>query len=315
MKLAALTLTLVTATAFADLPTFDPGPRPKDFKQLRAYHAERGLTIRRKQLKTPPGVTQTNSVVYATRGDRALRIDTFVPKSVNELKTVVVLVHGGGWKKGDRSGEHTKAAWFSDRGYVAVCPEYRLSGEAKFPAAIHDVKDAVRWTRDHARDWGADPDRIVVMGFSAGAHLVALAATAGPEAQLESPSASATSSNVAASIVVAGPTDTEDEQAFKSARRPDSNYIRFLGGTPDEVRDTYRVASPAHWVGGNEPPMLFVAEGAPERYAAIRAKLDSHGVQNDILNLTGGLHSEWNWEPWFTVTMERADAFIRSTMK
>ena len=120
-------ISLMCSFSNAEMPQFDKGPRPKNFQELRLYYAERGLSITQKKIKTPQDVQQTNNIVYARRKDRQLHIDTFIPNKVNSLKSVVILVHGGGWKKGDRSKEHTKAAWFSNRGYIVVCPEYRLS--------------------------------------------------------------------------------------------------------------------------------------------------------------------------------------------
>ena len=307
-------ISLMCSFSNAEMPRFDKGPRPKNFQELRLYHAERGLSISHKKIKTPQDVQQTNNIVYARREDRPLHIDTFIPNKVNSLKSVVILVHGGGWKKGDRSKEHTKAAWFSNRGYIVVCPEYRLSGEALFPAAIHDLKDAICWTREHAKKWGGQPDRIVLMGFSAGAHLVALAAAAGPEAGLDTLESQKQAGSLAACIVVAGPSITNDERAFLEARKPESNYQLFLGDLPENIPATYEKASPAHWVSGNEPPMLFITEGNPSAHDTIRSKLDDVGIRNDIFNLTGGLHSEWNWEPWFTPTMEVTESFIRSVI-
>ena len=101
---------LTCSVTHAELPQFDKGPRPKNFNELRQYYASRGLHIAHKKLGTPIGVQQTNDLVYSQRHGHPLRIDTFVPEKVNTTQTVVILVHGGGWKKGDRSGEHTKAA-------------------------------------------------------------------------------------------------------------------------------------------------------------------------------------------------------------
>jgi len=305
-------IVLTCSVTHAELPQFDKGPRPKNFNELREYYTSRGLRIVHKKLTTPADVQQTNDVIYSERPGHPLHIDTFVPKKVNTTKSVVILVHGGGWKKGNRSGEHTKAAWFSSRGYVALCPEYRLSGEATFPAAIHDLKDAIRWARSHAAQWGANSNNIILMGFSAGAHLVALAATAGPEAGLDPPDSRKLSSSVAACIAVAGPSITNDERTFRNARAPGSNYQLFFGGLPETIPDVYERASPAHWVSGNEPPMLFITEGNPDAHKTIRSRLDKAGVRNEGFNLTGGIHSEWNWEPWFTPTMEETEKFIRS---
>ena len=313
MKHVMLICIVLTCSAtHAELPQFDKGPRPKNFNELREYYTSRGLRIVHKKLTTPADVQQTNDVIYSERPGHPLHIDTFVPKKVNTTKSVVILVHGGGWKKGNRSGEHTKAAWFSSRGYVALCPEYRLSGEATFPAAIHDLKDAIRWARSHAAQWGANSNNIILMGFSAGAHLVALAATAGPEAGLDPPDSRKLSSSVAACIAVAGPSITNDERTFRNARAPGSNYQLFFGGLPETIPDVYERASPAHWVSGNEPPMLFITEGNPDAHKTIRSRLCKEGVRNEGFNLTGGIHSEWNWEPWFTPTMEETEKFIRS---
>lgn len=305
-------ISLMCSFSNAEMPQFDKGPRPKNFQELRSYYADRGLSITHKKIELSQDVQQTNNLVYARRKDRPLHIDTFVPKDVNSLKSVVILVHGGGWKKGDRSKEHTKAAWFSNRGYIVVCPEYRLSGEALFPAAIHDLKDAICWTREHALEWDGEPGRMILMGFSAGAHLVALAATAGPEAGLDTSESRNQSKSVAACIAVAGPSITNDERALLNARKPDSNYQLFFGGLPETIPDIYEQASPSHWVSGNEPPMLFITEGNPDAHTAIRSRLDKMGIRNEGFNLTGGLHSEWNWEPWFTPTMEVTERFIRS---
>ena len=305
---------LIHSFIHAEMPQFDRGPRPKNFQELRLYYADRGLSITHKKIELSQDVQQTNNLVYARRKDRPLHIDTFVPNNVNSFKAVVILVHGGGWKKGDRSNEHTKAKWFSNRGFIVVCPEYRLSGEALLPAAIHDLKDAIYWTREHALEWGGQPDRIILMGFSAGAHLVALAATAGPEAGLDISEFQKQSNSVAACIVVAGPSITNDERAFLEARKPESNYQLFLGDLPENIPAIYEKASPAHWVSGNEPPMLFITEGNPSAHNIIRSKLDKLGIQNEIFNLTGGIHSEWNWEPWFTPTMEVTETFIHSTI-
>jgi pectinesterase len=117
---------------------------------------------------------------------------------------------------------------------------------------------------------------------------------------------------VAACIAVAGPSITNDERALLDARKPGSNYQLFFGGLPEDLPEIYERASPEYWVSGNEPPMLFITEGNPDAHKAIRSRLDNVGIRNENFNLTGGLHSEWNWEPWFTPTMEVTENFIHS---
>jgi len=87
---------------------------------------------------------------------------------------VVVYVHGGEWTKGDKSEVSYKPRFFNEHGVVFVSVNYRLSGTAKHPAQVDDVASAVRWVRDHAGEIGGDPRRLVLMGHSAGCHLVTL---------------------------------------------------------------------------------------------------------------------------------------------
>jgi len=85
------------------------------------------------------------------------------------------MIHGGGWKSGSKEMQIPLAQQISARGYVTVCVEYRLSPEALYPAAVHDIKAAIRFLRAHAEEYGIDPGKIAVSGCSAGGHLAALA--------------------------------------------------------------------------------------------------------------------------------------------
>ena len=89
----------------------------------------------------------------------------------------MVYVHGGGWKRGDKSRVGEKVEFFTGRGWVFVSVNYRLLPEGAHPANVNDVARALAWVHDHATDYGGDPDRLFLMGHSAGAHLAALVAT------------------------------------------------------------------------------------------------------------------------------------------
>lgn len=120
-------------------------------------------------------------LVYAERdgADPILTsLDLFAPKE-GEGHPIVVMIHGGGWKGGDKrlgASSATKAQFFVARGYVFASINYRLSPEVKHPAHVEDVAAAIAWIHDHAKDYGGDPDLLFVMGHSAGAHLAALVA-------------------------------------------------------------------------------------------------------------------------------------------
>ncbi|MEA3078138.1 MAG: hypothetical protein QOF60_3046 [Actinomycetota bacterium] len=131
-----------------------------------------------------PRVTVRENVVYGVgEGGRELRCDVYVPPGEVRNAPAVILVHGGAWRTGDRTQLRGYGFLIGREGYVCIAPEYRLVTESPWPAAIHDVKAAIRWTRANAESLGIDPDRIAIEGNSAGAHLALLAAmTAGDPA-------------------------------------------------------------------------------------------------------------------------------------
>lgn len=114
-------------------------------------------------------------VVYGQGGGRDLQLDLYCPDSEELTHTAVLLLHGGGWRFGDRSKMELFGPELARLGFVAVAPEYRLLAEAPWPAQIEDVKAAIRWTRANAELLDIHPDRIAVQGFSAGAHLALMA--------------------------------------------------------------------------------------------------------------------------------------------
>ena len=121
-------------------------------------------------------VTIEEGVVFGTGGGRELRADVYVPPGEVREAPAVLLVHGGGWRGGDRSQLRGYGILLARRGYVCVASEYRLVPESPWPAQIHDVKTALRWVRANAGNLGVDPMRIAIEGNSAGAHLALLAA-------------------------------------------------------------------------------------------------------------------------------------------
>ncbi|GAH80347.1 unnamed protein product, partial [marine sediment metagenome] len=119
----------------------------------------------------------------------------------------LVLVHGGGWEAGDKANLVEWAYGFCRRGYVCVSANYRLSDEAPFPAAIADVKCAVRWLRAHADELGVDGSRVGSMGISAGGYLVCFLGVTDHDPDLDEGPYQDQSSRVQAVVDICGPTD------------------------------------------------------------------------------------------------------------
>lgn len=140
----------------------------------------------------PGGVIGLPDVVYSQiPGFRSLRLDMYLPSDTTALHPMVMYIHGGGWQNGHSRQSGAFEDWpatlamIASRGYVVTSINYRLGGEAVFPAAIQDVKTALRWLRAHADEYGIDKDKFLVWGASAGGHLAALAGTSCGIAELE----------------------------------------------------------------------------------------------------------------------------------
>ncbi len=115
---------------------------------------------------------------YKNVHDRQLSMDIFVPKITDpssHTHTAIIMLHGGSWRVGNPSMMHGYVSGLINQGFVVFAPEYRLLGEAAWPAQIDDVKSAVKWIRSRAEQWDIDPDKIAIQGFSAGGHLALLA--------------------------------------------------------------------------------------------------------------------------------------------
>jgi len=193
-------------------------------------------------------------VVYGTGGGENLLLDLAMPAGLTQPVPGVVWIHGGGWRGGNK-GEFEKLIRDSARaGYVAVSIEYRLAPKHVFPAQVEDCKCAVRWLRANASKLHVDPNRIGVVGSSAGAHLSMMLGAMDSADGLEGEGGSAeASSRVQVVVSYAGPTDLTIE--FPSLSR--GLVAGFLGGPQSEKQDVARRASPVTYVNAGDPPMLL----------------------------------------------------------
>jgi acetyl esterase/lipase len=162
-------------------------------------------------------------------------------------------VHGGAWKGGKREIYHHYCVKLAEQGYVAATISYRLSNVAPFPAAMQDVKCAVRWVRANAERFHVDPNRIALAGGSAGGHLAMMAGYATDNPELEGTGGHPeVSSRVQAVVNFYGPTDLTSDFA-----RGSDVVVKFMGGaTYDSNPELYRLASPSTRVSPNYPPTL-----------------------------------------------------------
>ncbi|MEO1992864.1 MAG: SMP-30/gluconolactonase/LRE family protein [Pirellulales bacterium] len=271
----------------------------------------------------PVTVLSTDVVVdldqeYARYGDRRLLMDIIRPKKATTLPCLVI-VHGGGWLHGDKTKFRALAIKLAQRGYVTAAIEYRLGGEALFPAAIHDCNAAVRFLRHNSQRLNIDPQRIGAVGGSAGGHLVGLMATGHDIQELQGHGGNESiSSKLNAAVVMAGPMEMiTGSVAEKSRMSPDAaNCNRFIGQGIDDAFTLYRLADACVHITKDDPPIWFMSgeHDNPERNARSRDKLESAGVLTGISIYKNGKHGCWNQEPWISEMVEDLDMFFKRAM-
>jgi len=206
------------------------------------------------EITVPDGVTEKLGVEYGRAGEKPLLLDLYRPAAPHEPTPGLVFIHGGGWKKGNRSDYKYYAVRFADRGYVVATVSYRLSGEATFPAAVEDVKCAIRWMRAHAEELGVDPDRIAAIGGSAGGHLAMMAGYTANVPDLEGNGGhGGVSSAVQAIVNLYGPCDLT-----VSDGRDEPVVTAFLGTTYAESPRDFERASPLFHLDRSDPPTLII---------------------------------------------------------
>lgn len=259
------------------------------------------------------------NMVYSNYGDRKLLMDVFSPADGNQNRPAVVVVHGGGWLNGDKTKFRALTIALAERGYVTAAIEYRLGGEAYFPAAIHDCNAAVRYLKAHSKRLGIAPSRIGAVGGSAGGHLVGLMASGFKDPQLQGNGGNAKqSSKLKAAIVLAGPLQMlTGSVAANSRNQPtQSNSNRWLGKTVDEAPELYRLADAYEYIDNDCPPILFMTGefDNPPRNQPSRDRLNGLGIRTGINIYKDGKHGCWNQLPWFKDMVADMDTFFQETL-
>ena len=271
-----------------------PSPKPKWQKVLPA---------------TPPGFTMLVKEV-ATYPEHTVTLTLYVPDKAGSYPAVLD-IHGGGWNQRQVDADRPMMERLAARGFVTGIVAYRLSTEAKYPAALHDCKAAVRYLRAHATELKIDPARIGVMGGSAGGHLSGLLAmTSGlPEFEGEGPNREQ-SSAVKAAIVMAATQDL----AAANREKTGAGSVAFFGATAAEKPELYVQASPITHVRAGVPPTIFI-EGEKDTLKVGRAemqeKLRALGIETSLHTLKDAPHPFWMSQPWCDETVEIATAFFK----
>ncbi len=302
-------------------------PRDTSFTSYQAWLSIRKgfpeATIVKPQL--PTGVSAQYNLVYATLADtpfgkRELHLDLFSPEQKGNYPALI-LIHGGGWRSGNKSLEIPLALQITAHGYVTACVEYRLSPEALYPAAVYDIKAAIRYLRTNSDKFNIIPDRIAISGSSAGGQLASLIGMTNDLKKFEETERSNTvSSGVQAIIDIDGILDfTDPNESAKDnnpARRSAGAY--WFGATFNEAPEKWIEASPISYAGINTPPILFINSSLPRFHAgrdSVIAILNSHHIYSEVHTISNTPHPFWLFHPWFETTVEYMVTFLDKTLK
>lgn len=273
-------------------------PTPKRAPAKGKNKNPEGAALRR---ALPATVKVERDIVYAKYGDREVKLDLYLPRQPASAKIpCIVVIHGGGWRSGDKTRFAAQAAYLADQGFAAACIGYRLLPEVPFPAPIVDCKAAVRWVRANAARYGIDPDRLGATGGSAGGHLTAMLAASHKVKELEGAGGNAgVSSRVQAAVAMATPAEMS----------------RFAGRSGVEAT-LVALISPVTHVDRDTAPTLLLHSDTDRTvpYAQselLLGKLKENGVPADLVKIPNAPHAFWNGEQWFNDVMARTAKFFR----
>jgi acetyl esterase/lipase len=303
IALIVIALMFVPAVTFAQLK-----------KDERDLHKGGGMPL--EELRREP-ITFELDIPYAGTGNPRHRLDLYLPKNRKSDKLpVIAFFHGGGWMHGDKSyGAGALMPFLRTGQYAGVSVGYRLSGEAQWPAQIHDCKAAIRWLRANAPKYALDADHIGVWGMSAGGHLVLMLGVSGDVPELEGDIGpyKDVSSKVAAVAnffgvsellaIIGQPSDID-------RTRSDAPEAKLISGGLRENPEKAKAASPITYVTANDPPVLTV-HGTKDRTVpydqAVRldAALRKAGVPSYFVTVKGGGHGDFG-----TAADDRVKAFF-----
>ncbi len=271
----------------------------------------------------PQGVLGERDVIYTTLkktkyGKRDLHLDIFRPEKEGTYPAII-LVHGGAWKTGNKSLLVPMAQMIAKRGFVAIAVEYQMVLEAPYPAAVHNIKSAIRWMRANAEKYNIDPERIAISGTSAGGHLASLVGLTNGIDKFEGNMGNESdSSSVQAIIDIDGVLNFMAPISLNKERPDDSPDVQWIGGQFKDVPERWKEVSPIYWANENSVPMLFINSGYPRFHAGqdeLRGMLNEWGIYNDVVKFKVNMHTFWLFHPFIDETVEYMVDFMNKVMK
>lgn len=276
-----------------------------------------GLTVVKDSL--PPTVQDKRNITYAVVNNQPLQLDVFYPKGKHKPLPAILIIHGGGWRSGNRTQHYALAERLAEKGYVCVTASYRLSTEALYPAAVQDLKMSIRWIRANAKTYGVDTSKVAVLGFSAGGQLAALISNTNGVAMFETQDDHRHQSSAVQAII-----DIDGILAFIHPESGEGNDTKstsaatyWFGYSKTENPELWKQASALSYAGPHTPPTLFLNSGIPRMHAGRDDYINivsKYNIYTEVHDMHGP-HAFCMFEPWFTPTVQYITAFLDKVFK
>jgi acetyl esterase/lipase len=250
----------------------DPRPEPVVLQELVT------------PLKIPP--VRFEERTFASYQNQSLTLDIYHPAYLHDAIPGVVVIHGGGWQRGDNSEFVALNAYLASRDYVVAAINYRLAPRWRFPAAAEDVRAAVAYLKEHASDFPLDPSRLTLLGRSEGGQLALLTAYTAHDPSIRGVVSIYAPSDLTAAYAHPPPVTLYDTRGLLE---------RYVGGPPSSDGQAYFAASPINFVTAASPPTLLV-HGArdqmipPDQSAHLDDRLRDLGVKHVFAELPWATH-------------------------
>ena len=230
----------------------------------------------------PESIEEIKNIEYKNINGKSLQLDIYKPKNLVKPAPLLVFIHGGGWTGGQRADYLVYLVAFAKKGYMTATVSYRLVKDSTYPACAEDITDAVQWLFENGETYGYDPDRIALIGGSAGGHLALLGAYGWqkPGANNDTSILPVSAHKIKAVVDIYGPVDLTTEFA-----QSNSTVSRFIGHTYKEAPELFTEASPIHYLDKNDPPTMILHGTSDETVPIsqsdeLKARLDALGIPN-----------------------------------
>jgi len=246
-----------------------------------------------KEPAVPSSVQELKDIEYKNIDGKSLQIDMYIPKNLVKPAPLLVFIHGGAWAHGKRSDYLTYLIPFAQQGYITATVSYRLVNDSTntYPACAEDIRDAVQWFFQNGEKYGYNPDKIALIGGSAGGHLSLLGAYGWHPFAEKQDSVVASPHKIKAVVDIYGPYDLTTP--YSQTQRL---VTRFIGHSYKERPDLYREASPMSFLDKTDPPTLILHGTADNlvpisQSDSLKARLDRLGIPNVYCRVPGWPHT------------------------